>query len=79
MKISDIDPAAISVKGGIVPGTPAAEMINDPDKNIVLRVLDANTNKVQFTQKDAEGNELVQTFSLTGVTLEPASNEEPAG
>ncbi len=55
-------------------------MINDPDKNIVLRVLDASTNKVQFTQKDAEGNELVQTFSLTGVTLEPAPEvETPAG
>lgn len=74
MKVSDIDPDATSVTGAIVPGTPAAEMINDPDKNIVLRVLDPKTNKAVFIQRDDNGHELVQEFKLSGLTLEPAPN-----
>ena len=74
MKISDIDPLATSVKGGIEPGTPLAEMINDPDKNIVLRVVDPELHKVVFVQKDDNGDELKQEFTLSGLTL-----EEPAG
>lgn len=55
-------------------------MINDPDQNIVLRVVDKGTQKATFVQRDADGNELKQEFPLSGLTLEPAPEaEEPAG
>lgn len=56
------------------------EMINDPDQNIVLRVVDKGTQKATFVQKDSDGNELKQEFPLSGLTLEPAPEvEAPAG
>ena len=45
-------------------------MINDPDKNIVLRVINPSSHKVVFVQKDDNGNELKQEFTLNGLTLE---------
>ena len=81
LKISDVDPTAVSVKGGIVPssiGADLVEMIDDPDQNIVLRVTNKGTQKATFVQKDADGNELKQEFALSGLTLEPAP-EEPEG
>ena len=53
-------------------------MIDDPDRNIVLRVTNKGTQKATFVQKDADGNELKQEFALSGLTLEPAP-EEPEG
>ena len=47
-------------------------MINDPDKNIVLRVTNKDTQVAKFVQSDSNGNTLTQTFALTGLTLEPA-------
>lgn len=75
VKFEDIDPSATSVKVGIEPGTPAAEIINDPDKNGVFRILNPATNKLVITVTDGEHTE-VQKFALSGLTLEPAPNEE---
>ena len=47
-------------------------MINDPDKNIVLRVTNKDTQVAKFVQSDNDGHTLTQEFALTGLTLEPA-------
>ena len=74
LSIADIYAAATSVKGGIVPssiGADLVEMINDPDRNIVLRV--TSTSQVAtFVQSDAEGNTLTQEFSCANLVLSPA-------
>ena len=74
LSIADIAAAATSVKGGIVPsaiGMDLVEMINDPDRNIVLRV--TSTSQVAtFVQSDNDGHTLTQEFSCSGLTLEPA-------
>ena len=69
VKFDNIDPNATSVKVGIEPGTPAAEIINDPDKNGVFRILNPATNKLVVTVTDGTHTE-VQRFDLSGLTLE---------
>lgn len=72
IKIADIDSKAVSVTGAIVPGiSGAAEMINDPDLDIVLRITDKDTQKATFIQTDADGNTNVQEIGLSGLTLAP--------
>lgn len=72
IKIADIDSKAVSVTGAIVPGISGpAEMINDPDLDIVLRITDKDTQKATFVQTDADGNTNVQEIGLSGLTLAP--------
>lgn len=70
LKFSDLDPDATSVKIGLQPsyGTGLVEIINDPDKNAVLKVHD-NTQKFVVVQSDGT-NSHTQTFDLSGLTLD---------
>ena len=76
VKFSDIDPNATSVMVGIEPGTPAVDIIPDPDKNGVFRILNPTTNKLVIRVSDGTHTE-TQTFDLSGLTLESAPNAEP--
>lgn len=72
LKFSDIDPAATSVKVGLVPsaiGMDLVEIIDDPDKNGVFRVTNKNTQKFKIVTSDGT-NEKTQIFDLSGLTLE---------
>ena len=75
LKFSDIDENITSVKVGIEPGTPAVEVINDPDMNGVFRILNPATNKFVVTISDGSHTKR-QVFDLSGLTLE---DEEAAG
>ena len=79
VKFSDLDPDATSVKVGIEPGTPLVDIIPDPDKNGVFRILNPATNKLVVESSDGI-NTKKQVFDLSGLTLEPApANEEVSG
>lgn len=79
VKFSDLDPDATSVKVGIEPGTPLVDIIPDPDKNGVFRILNPATNKLVVESSDGT-NTKKQVFDLSGLTLEPApTNEEVSG
>lgn len=79
VKFSDLDPDATSVKVGIEPGTPLVDIIPDPDKNGVFRILNPATNKLVVESSDGT-NTKKQIFDLSGLTLEPApANEEVSG
>lgn len=79
VKFSDLDPDATSVKVGIEPGTPLVDIIPDPDKNGVFRILNPATNKLVVESSDGT-NTKKQVFDLSGLTLEPApANEEVSG
>ena len=79
VKFSDLDPDATSVKVGIEPGTPLVDIIPDPDKNGVFRILNPATNKLVVESSDGT-NTKKQVFDLSGLMLEPApANEEVSG
>ena len=75
VKFSDLDPNATSVKVGIEPGTPLVDIVPDPDKNGVFRILNPATNKLVVVSSDGEHTKR-QVFSLSGLSLEPAPNSE---
>ncbi len=70
-KISNIDADATSVKVGLEPsaGSGLVEIIDDPDKNGIAKVTNRNTQKFKIVQTDSAGNETVQLFDLSGLTL----------
>jgi hypothetical protein len=70
LRFSGLDPDATSVKVGLQPsyGTGLVEIIDDPDKNAVMKVHD-NTQKLLIVQSDGT-NEHTQTFDLSGLTLD---------
>ena len=73
LKISNIDSDATSVKVGLSPseGASPAEIIDDPDKNLVAKI--TTTEQVfVVVQSDNKGNKKTQRFSLAGLTLEEA-------
>lgn len=62
-----------SVKVGLEPsyGSGLVEIINDPDKNIVLKIANKN-QKVKVVQTDGQFTKY-QVFTLTDIVLESAA------
>lgn len=71
-KISGIDEKATSVKVGLEPseGTGLVEIIDDSDKNGIAKITDKNTQRFKVIQSDADGHRNIQTFDLSGLTVE---------
>lgn len=74
LKLTDIDPDAVSVLVGLDPseGSGLVEIINDPDKNLVAKITNKDTQKFVVKQIDSRGHVLIQKFSLSGLTLQDA-------
>lgn len=72
LKLTNIDSDATSCKVGLNPsaGTGMVEIIDDPDKNLVAKITDKNTQVFIVEQSDNKGNKLTQRFYLGGLTLE---------
>ena len=72
LKISNIDTDATSVKVGLDPsqGSGLVEIIDDPDKNLVAKIIDKDTQVFVVVQSDAKGNKRTQKFSLASLTLD---------
>lgn len=81
LKFTDLDTDAVSVKVGLDPsqGSGLVEIIDDPDKNGAFKVTNKNTQKFKVVQETEDGRTLTQTFDLSDLVLETASNEEPEG
>lgn len=81
LKFTDLDADAVSVKVGLDPsqGSGLVEIIDDPDKNGAFKVTNKNTQKFKVVQETEDGRTLTQTFDLSELVLETASNEEPEG
>lgn len=71
-KISDIDANATSVLVGLSPseGSGPAEIIDDPDKNGIMKITNKLTQKFKVVQSDADGHKNTQIYDLSGLTLE---------
>lgn len=71
-KVSDIDERAVSVLVGLSPseGSGPAEIIDDPDKNGIMKISDKNAQKFKVVQIDANGDKNIQIYDLSGLTLE---------
>lgn len=71
LKLTNIDSDATSCKVGLVPseGTGMVEIIADPDKNLVAKITDKNTQVFTVVQSDNKGNKKTQRFYLGGLTL----------
>lgn len=71
-KISNIAEGAVSVKVGLQPseGTGLIEIIDDPDKNGIMKITNKNTQKFKVVQTDTNDNKNIQLFDLSGLTLE---------
>lgn len=61
-----------SVKVGFVPseGTGLVEMIDDPDKNMVGKIANKDTQIFTVVQTAADGRKKTQRYDLSGLTLE---------
>lgn len=61
-----------SVKVGFVPseGTGLVEMIDDPDKNMVGKITNKDTQIFTVVQTAADGRKKTQRYDLSGLTLE---------
>lgn len=72
LKLTNIDSDATSCKVGLVPseGTGLVEILTDPDKNLVAKITDKNTQVFTVEQSDNKGNKKTQRFYLGGLTLE---------
>lgn len=70
-KISDIDEDATSCKVGLEPseGSGLVEIIDDPDKNGVMKITDKDTQKFVIVSSDGV-YKLKQSFDLSGLTVE---------
>lgn len=81
LKFEDLDADAVSVKVGLNPSESSGlvEIIDDPDKNGAFKVTNKNTQKFKVVQETEDGRTLTQTFDLSDLVLETASNEEPEG
>lgn len=71
LQFGDIDPAATSVRCGLDPsqGTGLVEIIDDPDKNGVWKITDADTQKFKVVTTDGT-NTVTQTFDLSALICE---------
>ena len=72
LKWSDLDTHTTSLKVGIIPsqGTGMVECFSDLDRNGYFKVTDKNLQKIKIRQADANGNVTIQTFDISGLTLE---------
>lgn len=73
LHFSNIDPKATSVKVGMDPseGSGLVELLGDPDMNGVFKVTDKDTQVFKVvTSNGTNKPDLVQTFDLSGLTLE---------
>ena len=70
VKFTDLDPRATSVKVGIEPGTPLVDIMADPDKNGVFRILTPATNKLVVESSDGTHTKK-QVYDLSRLVLEP--------
>ena len=70
LKFSDIDPDATSVKIGLEPseGTGLVEIIDDPDKNAVMKITNKDNQIFKVITSNSNGSR-TQVYSLTGLTL----------
>lgn len=51
-------------------GSGLADIVGDPDMNAAFKITDKDAQEVVVISKTAEGYALVQTFDLSGLTLE---------
>ena len=70
LHLTNIDSKATSLKAGLEPsaGTGLVEMIDDPDKSIVMKVADKDNQKFKIVSSDGTNTD-VQTFDLSGLNL----------
>lgn len=70
LKLSGIDAAATSVKVGLTPsaGTGLVELIDDPDKDVVMKISNKATQKFTVVTSYAT-TETVDYYDLSGLTL----------
>lgn len=68
LHFDNLDPNATSVKIGLEPsaGTGLVEIIDDPDKEAVLKVTDQDAQKLKVVSSDGTNTD-VQTFDLSGL------------
>lgn len=73
LKWSNLDVHTTSLKVGIIPsqGTGMVECFSDLDRNGYFKVTDKNLQKIKIRQADNSGNVTIQTFDISGLTLEP--------
>ena len=69
LKFSDLDPRATTIKVGIEPGTPLVNIIPDPDKNGVFRIINPATHKFVVESSDGTYTKR-QVFDLSRLVLE---------
>ena len=77
LKLSNIDESATSVMVGLTPsaGTGLVELINDPDKDVVMKITDKNSQKFTVVSSN-DDTETVDYYSLSGLTLTTAPENE---
>lgn len=51
-------------------GTGLVEIIDDPDKNGIAKITDKDTQKFKVIQSDDKGHRNIQTYDLSGLTVE---------
>ena len=72
LKWSNLDADTTSLKVGIIPseGTGMVECFSDLDRNGYFKVTNKNLQKIKIRQADNSGNVTIQTFDISGLTLE---------
>ena len=72
LAFDDFDKRAVSVKVGLDPseGSGLVEAINDPDRNGIFKITNKDVQRFKVVSRDADGNETVQTWDLSGLSLE---------
>lgn len=51
-------------------GSGPVEIIDDPDKNGIMKITNKLTQKFKIVQSDAAGHKNIQLYDLSGLTLE---------
>lgn len=71
-KISDIDENTTSCLVGLEPseGSGLVEIIDDSDKNGIAKITNKNTQRFKVIQSDNKGHRNIQTYDLSGLTVE---------
>lgn len=74
VKFTSIDTDATSVLVGLEPSVSSGlvELINDPDKNAVMKVTDKDTQKFVVVTR-CDGFAVVERYDLSGLTVESES------
>lgn len=75
LKLENIDSDSTSVLCGLDPsaGSGLVEIINDPDKIMLAKITDKNSQVVKIIQSNANYKR-VQTFDISGLTLSETAN-----